>query len=107
MHKERKLRPTLSSELVEMFLGLGHDLLAALLYPFVDNVIRAFAIQLQLSVLSQYDRHALPHVIEVKNTEQLVDLAFAHDVDGDAVGRSFSEHEAEIPSCRDEGSFVR
>lgn len=90
-----------------MFLGLGHHLLAALLYPLVDNVICALTVQLQLSVLSKYDRHALSHVIEVENTEQLVDLAFAHGVDGDTVGRSFPEDEAEVPSCRDKSSFVR
>ena len=101
------MKLTLSSEFVEVLLRLGHNLLAALLHALIYHIVGALAVQLQLAVPPQYDRHSLAHVVEVEDAEELVDFALAHDVDGDAVGRALPEDEAEVASGGDEGRLVR
>jgi hypothetical protein len=90
-----------------VLLRLGHYLLAALLNALVDHIVGALTVELKLAVLAQYHRHPLPHVVEVQDAEELVDLALAHDVDGDAVRRALLEDEAEVAGRGYEGRLVR
>lgn len=96
----------LAGEFVEMLLRPRHNVIAALLKPLVDYVVGALAVQSQLAVLPQYHRHSLSHVVEVEDAQQLVDLTFAHRVDGDGVWRSLAKDKAKVARRRDQGRFV-
>ena len=59
----------------------------------VHGRVGALTVQQQLAVLAQYHRHALAHVVEVEDAEQLVRFLFAEL--GDSDGRRRARLEAQ------------
>ena len=54
----------------------------------VHGRVGTLTVQQQLAILAQYHRHALAHVVEVENAEQLVRLLLAKLRDRDRVRRA-------------------
>ena len=54
----------------------------------VHGRVGALTVQQQLAVLAQYHRHALAHVVEVEDAQQLVRLLFAELGDSDGRRRA-------------------
>ena len=61
--------------LIEMFLGVVHKRMLPLPQPLIDDTISPLAVQADSPcVRPNNDGHALAHVVEVQDAEQLVGL---------------------------------
>ena len=63
---------------VEMLLRFGLELLVAGLQVIVNDGISALAVEADLAVPPQYDRHSLADIVEIENAQQFVDFRLPH-----------------------------
>ncbi len=63
---------------VEVLLGFVVQRLVGRLQPLVDDAVGALAVEPDDALAADYHRHALSHVVKVKNAQQLILLLFSH-----------------------------
>lgn len=60
----------------------------------------------QLGRAPTNNRHPLAHIVEVQNSQQLVDSGFPHFDQYDCLRRAGTEHKAKVPGSSDQGTFI-